>query len=62
MVPLSRRLLQAVEGLVEFAHQLRLSRVNEVDRLRAVDCLRESALEEVILDAELMHEPTPGDG
>jgi hypothetical protein len=29
----SRRLLQIVEGLVEPAHQLRVSRVNEADKL-----------------------------
>jgi hypothetical protein len=57
----SRRLLQAVVGLVELAHQLRVSRVNEVSGLRAVDYLGECAMEEGILHVELVHEPTPGD-
>jgi hypothetical protein len=37
VVPRSRHLLQAVEGLVEPAHQLRVRGVNETDGLRAVD-------------------------
>jgi hypothetical protein len=61
VVPHSRRLLQAVEGLVEPTQQLRVSRVNEVGRLRAVDHLRECAVEEGILDVELVHGPTTGD-
>jgi hypothetical protein len=40
VVPCSRRLLQAVEGLVEPAHQLRVRKVNETGGLRAVDGLR----------------------
>jgi hypothetical protein len=40
VVPCSRRLLQAVEGLVEPAHQLRVRKVNETGGLRAVDSLR----------------------
>jgi hypothetical protein len=39
VVPRSRRLLQAVEGLVEPAHELRVCGVNEVGGLRAVDGL-----------------------
>jgi hypothetical protein len=38
-----------------------VSRVNEAGRLRAVDYLGECAMEEGILDVELVHEPTPGD-
>jgi hypothetical protein len=41
VVPRSRRLLQVVKGLVEPTHQLRVRGVNEADRLRAVDSLRE---------------------
>jgi hypothetical protein len=48
-------------GLVESAHQLRVSRVNKADRLRAVDRLRECVVEEGVLDVELVHGPTPGD-
>jgi hypothetical protein len=61
VVPRSRRLLQALEGLVELAHQLRMRRVNEADGLRAVDDLGECAMEEGVLDVELVHEPNPGD-
>jgi hypothetical protein len=57
----SRRLLQAVEGLVEPAHQLRVHRINEADGLRAVDRLGECAVEEGVLDVELVHGPTLGD-
>jgi hypothetical protein len=46
VVPSSRCLLQAVEGLVESAHQLRVSRVNEVGRLEVVDRLGEGVVEE----------------
>jgi hypothetical protein len=41
VVPRSRRLLHAIEGLVEPAHQLRVRGVNEAGRLRAVDGLGE---------------------
>jgi hypothetical protein len=61
VVPCSRHLLQVVEGLVEPAHQLRVCGVNEADGLRAVDGLRECAVEEGILDVELVHGPTPED-
>jgi hypothetical protein len=49
VVPRSRRLLQAVEGLVEPAHRLRVRGVNEANGLRAVDGLGECAMEESVL-------------
>jgi hypothetical protein len=61
VVPRSRRLLQAVEGLVELAHQLRVCGVNEASGLRAVDDLKECAVEEGVLDVGLVHRPTPED-
>jgi hypothetical protein len=61
VVPRSRRLLHAVEGLVEPAYQLRVRRVNKAGGLRAVDGLGECAVEESVLDIELVHRPTPGD-
>jgi hypothetical protein len=61
VVPCSRRLFQAVEGLVEPAHQLRVRGVNEGSGLRAVDGLGDCAMEEGVLDVELVHGPTPGD-
>jgi hypothetical protein len=61
VVPCSRCLLQAIEGFVESAHQLRVRGVNKVDGLRAVDGLGECAMEEGVLDIELVHGPTPGD-
>jgi hypothetical protein len=45
---------QVVEGLVEPTHQLRVSRVNKADGLRAVDHLTECVMEECILDIELV--------
>jgi hypothetical protein len=38
-----------------------VSRVNEADGLRAVDCFGEGVMEEGILDIELEHRPTQGD-
>jgi hypothetical protein len=61
VVPRSRRLLQAVERLVESAYQMRVHRVNVAGGLRAVDGLGECAVEEGILDVELVHGLTPGD-
>jgi hypothetical protein len=58
LVARSQRLLQVVEGLVEPAHQLRVHGINEADRLRAVDSLRECAMEESVLDIKLVHGPT----
>jgi hypothetical protein len=48
--PCSRRLLQAVEGLVEPVHQLRVCGVNKAGGLRAGDSLEECAVEKGILD------------
>jgi hypothetical protein len=56
--PSSWYLLQVVERLVELTHQLRVSRVNQVDGLRALDHLSVDDVEEDILDVELVHEPT----
>jgi hypothetical protein len=61
VVPRSRCLLQAVEGLVESAHQLRVRGVNEAVGLRAVDDLGDCAVEEGVLDVKLVQGPTPGD-
>jgi hypothetical protein len=61
VVPRSWCLLQAVEGLVEPTHQLRVHRVNEASGLRVVDRLIECAMEEDVLDIELVYRPTPGD-
>jgi hypothetical protein len=61
VVPSSRRLLKAVEGLVEPVQQLTVSCVNEASRVGAVDCLDGSVVEEDVLDVELMHWPTPKD-
>jgi hypothetical protein len=50
VVPRSRCLLQAIEGLVELAHQLRVSEYNEASGLRVVDHLGECAVEEGVLE------------
>jgi hypothetical protein len=62
VVPSSRRLLQAVEGLIEPAQQLRVSWVNEANRLGGIDRLNEGVMEEGVFDVELVHRPTPRDG
>jgi hypothetical protein len=46
---------------MELTHQLKVSRVNEAGGLRPVDHLREGAMEEGVLDVELVHGPMPGD-
>jgi hypothetical protein len=56
--PSSWYLLQVIERLVELTHQLRVSRVNQVDGLRALDRLSVDDVEEDILDVELVHKPT----
>jgi hypothetical protein len=45
VVPHLWRLLQVIEGLVEPAHRLRVSRINEADGLKAVDRLEECVME-----------------
>jgi hypothetical protein len=61
VVPSLRCLLQAVEGL-ETAHHLRESRVNEADGLGVVDRFGEGAMDEGVLDVELIHRLAPVDG
>jgi hypothetical protein len=60
MVPCSQCLLQAVEGLVELTHQLRVSRVNKAGWLTAINYLGDCDMEEGVLDVELVHSPTRG--
>jgi hypothetical protein len=49
-VPSPGRLLQAIEGLVESAQQVGVSKINEAGGLVAVDCLGEGAMVEGVLD------------
>jgi hypothetical protein len=49
VVPCSWCLLQAVEGLVEPAHRLRVRGVNEASELRAVDGLEECVMDKALL-------------
>ena len=57
MVPCPGGLLEAVERLVEPTHHVGTRRVNKPCRLAAVDCLSENAMQEGILDVQLMHGP-----
>jgi hypothetical protein len=57
-----RRLLEAVQGAVQPADQIRMSGGDEAGGLAVVDRLRQSAVEEGILDVELMDCPIPGEG
>ena len=50
-------LLEAVERLVEPTRHVGTRRVNKPLRLAAVDCLSENAMQEGILDVQLMHGP-----
>jgi hypothetical protein len=61
VVPCSQHLLQAVEGLVEPTHLLRVSRVNKAGWLTAINYLGECDMEEGVLDVKLVHSPTRGD-
>jgi hypothetical protein len=61
VVPGSPCRFQAVEGLVEPTHKLRVGGVNKVDGLGVVDHLGEHVVEEGVLDVELVHGPTQGD-
>jgi len=57
MVPCPGGLLEAVERLVEPTYHVGTRRVNKPRRLGAVDCLNENAMQEGILDVQLMHRP-----
>jgi hypothetical protein len=61
-VPGPRRLLEAVEGAVQPADQVRVSGVDEAGGLAAVESLRQSDMEEGVLDVELVDRPVPGEG
>jgi hypothetical protein len=61
-VPSPWRLLEAVQGPVQPADQIRTVSVDEAGGLAAVDCLRQSAVEEGILDIELMDRLVTGEG
>ena len=57
MVPSSRCLLEAVERLVEPADHIWAGGIGKSRGLTAVNCLSQSAMEESILDIQLMHRP-----
>jgi hypothetical protein len=54
-IPSLECLLQDVEGLVEPAHQVGVSGVNEVGGLAAIDCLRERVVEEGVLKIQMVN-------
>jgi hypothetical protein len=62
VVPSLRRLFQAIEGLVERAHQLTMGKLNEVSGLGAIDYFCKHVMKECVLDVEQVHRPTPEDG
>jgi hypothetical protein len=57
LVPCARGLLEAVERLVKPTDVVRMSRVDEARGLNAVDLLVKIAMEEGILDVQLVHRP-----
>jgi hypothetical protein len=61
-VPSPWRLLEAVKGPVQPADQIRTVGVDEAGGLAAVHSLRQSAMEEGILDIELMDRPVAREG
>jgi hypothetical protein len=61
-VPVPRCLLEVVQGAVQPIDQIRTSGVDKAGRLAGVDYLYQSAMEEDILDIELMDRPVPREG
>jgi hypothetical protein len=57
IVPCLRSLLQTIQGLMEVENQITLSWVEESGGLCAVNCLSQHAMEESILDLELVDRP-----
>jgi hypothetical protein len=51
------RLLDAIKRAVKLAHHNQVSGVDEADRLAAVYHLGEGAMEEGVLDVQLVHRP-----
>jgi hypothetical protein len=54
VVPSPGHLLQAIERLVEATDPVKLCRINKPHRLAAVDCLRESTMQERVLHIKLL--------
>jgi hypothetical protein len=54
-----RGLLGVVEGLVEFADQVKVRQVHKTDRLSAVNHLRQGTMLKGILNIELVFRPRP---
>ena len=57
--PSPRRLLEPIQGLDELAHMIGVVLVDEASWLVAVDALGEIAMQERILDVELVYCPPP---
>ena len=62
MEPRTRRLLEAVERALKLAHMIWTGGVEEAGGLLAVDVLLEPAVEEGVLDVQLVDRPAAGDG
>jgi hypothetical protein len=52
-------MLETIEGPIEFADHVEMSQVHKAHRLRVIHRLCHNAMEEGILDIELMHQPCP---
>jgi hypothetical protein len=50
VIPSLQCLFKAIQGLVELAHQLRVSRINKVSGLAAVDRFGEGVVEQGVLN------------
>jgi hypothetical protein len=59
-IPSPGGLLEAIEGLVELADHVGVSRVDKPNGLSAVDRLCQGAVEEGVLHVELVERPFPG--
>lgn len=56
-VPCARSLLEAIEGFIQKTNVIQLGRVNEADRLLAINCLVDNVMKEDILNIQLMNMP-----
>lgn len=53
-------MLQAIDGLVELAYHIGVSRINKASRLTIVDSLNDSPMNKSYIDIQLMNRPRMG--
>jgi hypothetical protein len=58
--PFVRGLTKTIEGTTKEAHDVRASRILKADRLTAVHCFLQVAVQLHVGDIQLVHRPPPG--